>query len=499
MFNLRGNCRTSGEQRRKEAGNVFGEGSRTPIAITILVRKPKKGSNDLASILYRDIGDYLTREDKLRTIQDLGSILSDKMRLSSIEPNEVGDWINQRDGLFDTFIPLGDKNVKNMNTIFAPSYSCGVKTNRDSWVYNYSRQALERNIASMIGFYNNHVHKFEQDSNKAEFEFDAQKISWSDSLKQGVLKHIRLHCHPECITTAMYRPFCKQMFFNYKPILERTYQIPRLFPSPQSRNLVICVSGVGARTFSVFITDTIPDLHILESGTQCFPLYWYEKNEHEMLSLFDQKAGEYSRRDAITDFILHRVRTQYGPRTTKEDVFYYVYGLLHAREYRERFASDLQKSLPRLPLVEDTKAFKAFAAAGRKLAALHLDYESIEPHPSVIIEDDAAAPTVRQMRFGKTNGKEDRSVIVYNDKIRIFNIPLRAYDWQVNGKSPIEWIMERYSVTVNRDSQIRNDPNDWCREHGQPRYILDLIGRIVNVSIQTLDLMASLPPLSFKT
>ena len=497
VFNLRGNQRTSGELSRKEGGKIFGSGSRTPIAITILVRKPNHIGT--AAIHYEAVTDYLSREEKLSLVSERGSMLSDKMRLSSIEPNEVGDWINQRDGLFDTFIPLGDKDDKSTKTVFVPYYSRGCASARDAWVYNYSRQALERNMASMIGFYNNHVHKFEHDSNNAEFEFDAQKISWSDSLKQGVLKHIRLHYHPECITTAMYRPFCKQMFFNYKPILERTYQIPRLFPTPQSRNLVICVSGVGARTFSVFITDTIPDLHILESGTQCFPLYLYEKNEHEMLSLFDQKAGEYSRRDAITDFILHRVRTQYGPRTTKEDVFYYVYGLLHAREYRERFASDLQKSLPRLPLVEDTKAFKAFAAAGRKLAALHLNYESVEQHPSVIIENAAASPNVQQMRFGKTNGEEDRSVIVYNDKIRILNIPLRAYDWQVNGKSPIEWIMERYAVTVNRDSQIRNDPNDWCREHGQPRYILDLIGRIVNVSIQTLDLMASLPPLSFKT
>ena len=328
--------------------------------------------------------------------------------------------------------------------------------------------------------------------------YDPTQISWSTNLIETVQRGQLANFQHERIAIGMYRPFYKQYVYRGEKFINRRGQFDQFFPTPQSRNLVICVSGVGACTFSAFIADTIPDLHILESGTQCFPLYWYEKNEHELLSLFDQVEGEYSRREAITDFILQRVRTQHGPRTTKEDVFYYVYGLLHAREYRERFASDLQKSLPRLPLVEDTKAFKAFAAAGRKLAALHLNYESVEQHPSVIIENAVASPNVQQMRFGKTNGKEDRSVIVYNDKIRIFNIPLRAYDWQVNGKSPIEWIMERYAVTVNRDSQIQNDPNDWCREHGQPRYILDLIGRIVNVSIQSLDLMASLPPLSFK-
>ena len=172
---------------------------------------------------------------------------------------------------------------------------------------------------------------------------------------------------------------------------------------------------------------------------------------------------------------------------------------MHSQEYRQRFANNLKKGLARIHLAATTQDFKTFVKAGRKLADLHLNYESIEPHPSVIIENDSDAPTVQQMRFGKSNGEEDKSIIHFNDTTRIINIPLRAYDWQVNGKSPIEWVMERYAVTVNRDSQIRNDPNDWCREHGQPRYILDLIGRIVNVSIQTLDLMASLPPLSFKT
>lgn len=458
-----------------------------------------------ARIYYRDIGDYLTREDKLRTIQDLGSILSDKMGLSSIEPNEVGDWINQRDGLFDTFIPLecNEKFNSQSASVFVVN-SRGLETARDSWVYNSSRDHLLVATKRMVEYYNSQVQSYLNRTNKAikakDFiNYDPTQISWSTNLIESVQRGQLVNFQHERISIGMYRPFYKQYVYRGEKFINRRGQFDQFFPTPQSRNLVICVSGVGARTFSAFITDTIPDLHILESGTQCFPRYWYEKNEHEMLSLFDQGEGEYSRREAITDFILQRVRIQYGPRTTKEDVFYYVYGLLHAREYRERFASDLQKSLPRLPLVEDTKAFKAFAAVGRKLAALHLNYESVEPHPSVIIENDAASPTVRQMRFGKANGAEDKSVIIYNDKIRIINIPLRAYDWQVNGKSPIEWIMERYASTVNKDSQIRNDPNDWCRGHGQPRYILDLIGRIVNVSIQTLDLMAALPPLSFKT
>ena len=487
VFNLRGNQRTSGELSRKEGGKIFGSGSRTPIAITILVRKPNHIGN--AAIHYEAVTDYLSREEKLSLVSERGSMLSDKMRLSSIEPNEVGDWINQRDGLFDTFIPLGDKNAKNMNTIFAPSYSCGVKTNRDSWVYNYSRQALERNMASMIGFYNNHVHKFEHDSNNAEFEFDAQKISWSDSLKQGVLKHIRLHYHPECITTAMYRPFCKQMFFNYKPILERTYQIPRLFPTPQSRNLVICVSGVGVtKEFSCIIVDTIPDLELI-GKSQCFPLYWYEKNE---LSLFDKGNEDYRRHSGISDFILQRAREEYGPKVTHEDVFFYVYGLLHSPDYRKRFSSDLKKTLARIPLVATAQDFKAFVKAGRKLADLHLNYETGPLCSQLIITGDKTNNLkVSKMRFPS---KDDKGTILFNDSIKIENIPMAAYEYVVNGKSAIEWVMERYAVTTNADSGIVNDPNLWS---DNPRYILDLVSRVIQMSVETQKLVASLPKLQF--
>ena len=311
-------------------------------------------------------------------------------------------------------------------------------------------------------------------------------------------KHRKTVFESSHICTATYRPFCKQHLYFDKMWNDMVYQIPRLFPTPQSKNLVICVSGANIRRpFSCLITDVIPDLHIFDEGTQCFPLYWYEKNECDQLSLFDSGKDEYKRHSGLSDFIVQRAREEYGPIVTAEDVFYYVYGFLHSQEYRQRFANNLKKGLARIHLAATTQDFKTFVKAGRKLADLHLNYESIEPHPSVIIENDSDAPTVQQMRFGKNNGEEDKSIIHFNDTIRIINIPLRAYDWQVNGKSPIEWIMERYAVTLNKDSRIRNDPNDWCREQDNPRYILDLVGRIVNVSLQTLDIIQALPKLSF--
>ena len=492
MFNLRGNCRTSGEQRRKESGNVFGEGSRTPISITILVRKPKKAPDELAAILYKDIGDYLTREDKLKAIKDFGSMLSASIGLSSIAPNEAGDWINQRDGLFESFIPLGDKDNKSAKSVFLPFYSRGVATAKDCWCYNFSAVELGRNMRRTVAHYMDCLDK--------KPVYDAAKISWGRSMLQAHDKHRKTAFESSHICTATYRPFCKQHLYFDKMWNDMVYQIPRLFPTPQSKNLVICVSGANIRRpFSCLITDAIPDLHIFDEGTQCFPLYWYEKNECDQLSLFDNGKNEYKRHSGLSDFIVQRTREEYGPKVTAEDVFYYVYGFLHSQEYRQRFANNLKKGLARIHLVATTQDFKTFVKAGRKLAALHLNYESIEPHPSVIIENDSDAPKVQQMRFGKSNGEEDKSIIHFNDAIRIINIPLRAYEWQVNGKSPIEWVMERYAVTVNKDSQIRNDPNEWSKEIGQPRYILELIGRIVNVSILTLDLIAALPPLSFKT
>ena len=503
MFNLRGNQRTSGELSRKEGGKIFGSGSRTPISITILVRKPNHTGS--AAIHYEAVADYLSREEKLALVSERGSMLSDKMSLSSIAPNQAGDWINQRDGLFETFIGLAPEKKYDIksSTVFVIN-SRGLETSRDSIVYSSCLSDITNNVRDMISRYNKQREEFHSVENKVKdllsFIHDEDaRIIWTRGTRRNCENNVIYSFDESNIRTGIYRPFFKQHVYVSAQANEYVNHWLRFFPTPQSRNLVICVPGVGTKKgFMPFIVDTIPDVQLQFNG-QCFPLYYYEKNDRDVLSLFDSGKDEYVRRDAITDFILQRAREEYGPRTTKEDVFYYVYGILHAKEYRERFAADLQKSLPRLPLVEETKTFRAFVSVGKKLASLHLNYESIEPHPSVIIENDSAAPMIEQMRFGKSNGVEDKSIIHFNDAIRIINIPLRAYDWQVNGKSPIEWVMERYAVTVNRDSQIRNDPNEWCKEIEQPRYILELIGRIVNVSIQTLDLIAALPPLSFKT
>ena len=483
VFNLRGNQRTSGELSRQEGGKIFGSGSRTPISITILVREPNHIGN--ATIHYEAVADYLSREEKLTIVSERGSILSAKMKLSSIVPNEAGDWINQRDGLFDTFIPLGDKDDKTARTVFLPLYSRGIATAKDCWCYNFSSAKLEKNMRLTMSHYMDCLNK--------DPVYDSTKISWGRSMLQAHDKHRKTEFECSHVCTATYRPFCKQYLYFDRLWNDMVYQIPRLFPTPQSKNLVICTAGVGAKTFSTLITDQIPDLHVLESGTQCFPLYVFEKNDRDALSLFDNDSVEYTRRSAITDFILGRAREAHGPKISSEDVFYYVYGILHSYEYRKRFSADLIKALPRIPFDLSTQDFKSFVKAGRKLAELHLNYETGPLCQQLIItgDDDPSKLKVTKMRFPS---KENKGTILFNESVKIENIPMVAYDYVVNGKSAVEWIMERYAVTKNSDSGIVNDPNLWS---DNPRYILDLVSRVIQMSVETQKIVVGLPKLNF--
>ena len=493
VFNLRGNCRTSGEMRRKEGGNVFGLGSRTPIAITLLVKRPgKKGQ---ASIFYHDIGDYIPQNDKLKLIKELGSMCNPAMELSSITPNKDNDWVNQRDGVFETFIPIGDKESKSEKTVFVPWYSCGVKTNRDPWVYNFSKAKVNSNISSMIAIYNEHVERFKNSSDKS-ITYSSSIISWSGTLEDHAKKMIPIEYHREQITEAMYRPFCKQAFYYDKPVLERTYQLPRIFPEPQSSNLVICCSGIGVtKEFSCIIANTIPDLELI-GKSQCFPLYYFEKQDIQRQGEFDfgegkSSEGDYIRRDGISDFILKRCR-ELNPKITKEDIFYYVYGLLHSPDYRQRFSADLKKSLPYIPLPEIISTFKAFQNIGRKLADIHLNYETHPMCQDVLVRgENSGNYRVERMRF---ISKNDKRTIIFNDFIQIENVPLKAYDYVLNGKSAIEWVMERYAITTDKASGIVNDPNQWS---DNPRYILELLLRIIQVSVDTVALVSHLPHWEF--
>ena len=514
VFNLRGNQRTSGELSRKEGGKIFGSGSRTPIAITILVKKPK-ASDDTACIYYHDIGDYLSREEKLRIIRNMGDICNPLMQWVTITPDQHGDWFNKRSEQFKLFTPLGDKDdKKNKKTFFVPYYSNGLKTNRDAWCYNSNRSTLKQNIISSINFYNSEVDRF-QAAHKEHSEiiakdfinYDPTKFAWDAAQKETDLPKGRKYVFEDSsIRESLYRPYFRQYGYINRSLNNRVYQLPLLFPTPNHRNLVICVSGIGVtKDFSCIITDILPDLELI-GKSQCFPLYWYDDSTADIADLFSapqSDADRYVRRDGVTDWILSTARKQYGSRVTKEDIFYYVYGILHAPDYRTTFAADLKKSLPRLPLVESPDDFWAFSRAGRSLAELHLGYEHVEPYAGcrtlyspLTNRGGEISYLVEKMRFGKLDSKTaDKRVIHYNAGITIENIPLEAYDYVVNGKSAIEWVMERYAVKTDSASQITNDPNDWGREHDDPKYIYNLLLRIITVSLETMKIVRSLPKL----
>ena len=503
VFNLRGNQRTSGELSRKEGGKIFGSGSRTPIAITFLVKNPAKPAGK-ATIYYRDIGDYLSREEKLALVRKYGSFANPNMQWQVLQPNEHGDWVTYRNDVFETFTPMAPQNKFDATAkSFFSTYAIGVATNRDAWVYNFSQKNLESNMRRMIDFYNQQQEFLKEAKNKNSgvkdedyIDTTPQKISWTRALRRDFTRGIKHSFSAKTMTRGVYRPFCKQNLYFHKPFIESPGLSSALFPSPVSQNLLICVSAaVSTKNLSVLMTDCVSDLHF-NGDTQCFPLYYYEEQAKQSPSLFDAGADtEYIRRDGVSDFILERARRQYGKTVTKEDIFYYVYGFLHSPEYRETFSVDLKKSLPRIPLVEDVRHFWAFSKAGRALADLHVNYESVPAYPGLTVTGtESGFFTVEKMRFPQ---KGQKDTILYNSRITVSDIPPVAYEYVVNGKSAIEWIMERYQVTVHSESGIRNDPNDWAKEVGNPHYILDLLLSIVNVSVQTVEIVKGLPKLSF--
>lgn len=502
VYNLRGNQRTQGEKSRQEGGKIFGSGSRAPIAITVLVKNPK-AKNKKANIYYHDIGDYLTREEKLNKISKLKSVASTDFTQQVIKPNEHGDWLNQRSAAFSDFIPIGDKKyMLDCKTIFT-TYSKGLSTARDSWCYNYSLEELRSNINTTIDFYNKII---DDVLDKGIYSFNDSKtdISWSDVMKADFKKSKKYSFGQSNIRKAIYRPFCKTNVYFDRGINERQYQLTKLFNCIGLENKLLCITGIGTtKDFGILITDSLTDVQCL-ANDQCFPLYWYEENtadskQQDLFAASEDNEPQviYKRHDGITDFILNEARAAYKTNSvTKEDIFYYVYGLLHSPDYRKEFAADLKKMLPRIPLVDSAADFKAFSAAGRQLADLHLNYEKRQPPKEVEVEGDTGNNyLVEKMKF---KSKDDKTQIIYNNQITIKNIPLEAYGYVINGRSAIEWIMERYRVKIDKDSQIKNDPNDWAREHNDPRYILDLLLSIITVSLETVKIVNSLPKLKFE-
>ncbi len=482
VLNLRGNARTSGETFQKEGGKIFDSGSRATIAIIFFV---KDASVKNSAIHYYDIGDYLTREAKLNRLANFTNL--DAIKFETITPNNKGDWINQRNDTFDKLIPL-KRGKKLQNPSVFDINSNGVVSGRDPWVYNFSPNALMQNVQKCIDTYNADLERFNahfreafkqrtkgvksdqlyKQLNDQEITTDKTKIAWTRALKREFIKNKNLQeIHKDRIRLAMYRPFNKQWLYFDK--------LPKIFPDKDAQNVVINTSSMASRNFSCLIANEITDLQTM-ANTQAYPLYYYD----------DLGNRHY----AISGYALNLFRKHYGDNLiAEEEIFYYIYAILHHKGYLEKYKNSLTKEDPRIALSED---FKELSILGKELAKLHLNYESGEMHASVEYKTLMNAEEKGYYDVEKMTKKGD--CIHYNKNIAITKIPKKAFEYVVNGKSAIDWVIERYKKTTDKDSLIENNPNDYAGG----KYVFELLCRVIKLSEKSVDLIEKISEKRFE-
>ena len=499
VLNLRGNQRTQGERSRQEGGKVFGQGSRAPVAITILVRNPD-ANHESCRILYHDIGDYLTREKKLAILREAGSI-SGIEDWQMITPDRHHDWVGQRDEAFQKLYPVGSKEAKagQTNEAIFRLFSNGYKTSRDAYVYNFSRDACAENAHKMVHDYAEALRELQEAGTKAP-DLDnvvsrhTSNVRWDRELKNNLRRHKAVTYSTDRVWATQYRPFIKQHCYVDYVLVSNKYQMDSIFPAVDTDNHAICVPGIGStKPFSTLVVNTMPDIQLMFNG-QYFPRYRCERDQQGsdgQGELYDGKG--LKRIDNITDAALSAFQTRYGDSTiTKNRIFDYVYGILHAPDYRKRFANDLAKGLPRIPLAPD---FRAFAKAGSALAAIHLSYETCQKYPLNIEFTRPGEPKLEHYQIGERAMKfadDQKTVLIINDHIRLCDIPAATHQYQVNGRTPLQWLIDRYRITRDKESGIVNDPNGWFND---PQDLITAFRRIVYVSVETVRIVEGLPEL----
>ncbi|MGN8437874.1 type ISP restriction/modification enzyme [Helicobacter pylori] len=488
VLNLRGNARTSGEERKKQGDGIFDSGSRVTVAIIFFV---KDESVQNSAIHYYEVEDYLKREAKLHLLAGFENL--DSVSFKEITPNDKGDWINQRNDDFEKLIPLKrDKKLKIFDTIFDLN-SNGVGSGRDPWVYNFSQKRLMQSVQNCIDTYNADLKRFNERYREAfkqrtqgvkkavlykhlndkEITTDKTKIAWTRSLKKGFIKNENLpESGMERVRLALYRPFNKQWLYWDKTWNEEQYQLPKIFPDKSVRNVVI---NTTTRNFCSLIGDAIPDTHFI-GDVNAYPLYYY-----------DDLGNRYN---AISGYALNLFRRHYKDNAiVEEEIFYYIYAVFHHKGYLEKYKNSLAKETPRIALSED---FKELSVLGKELAKLHLNYESGEMHESVKHNLLENAEVEGYYDVVKMTKKGDR--IIYNNHITITQIPQKAFDYVVNGKSAIDWVIERYSITTDKDSLIENNPNHYAGG----KYVFELLCRVITLSVKSVDLIEKISEKRFE-
>lgn len=505
IYNLRGNSRTTGDVAKREGGNVFNV--RVGVSIFIGIKDPQSAGP--CKILYSEMLDGQTRDEKLARLTD---DRLDAIEWTAIKPNDEADWINQRSDDFVAWPAIGDKKNSHPIACFG-NYAYALLTARDAWVYNFSRLELASNVRQTIDFYNSEVDRLENAPAagvstpvKDAVSFDSSQISWTLCLLTKAERRQRLRYAPAHVTLSTYRPFCRQNLYFDRDLNRSVGQLPSMFPTPQHANIAIATTGPGAAMdFAVLMVGLVPDLSIFGSQTnnQTYSRWTYEKVETDDVG-FDFGSAQvgvdeqgYRRVDNVTDGILKVYREAVGEQVSKDDIFYFVYGQLHDPDYRNKYAADLKKMLPHIPTPDSAERFNAVADIGRQLADLHLNYEEVEPYPlDVQLRSGASASNRETWRVEKMKwkSKTDRSAIIYNAVVTIAGIPDAAHNYMLGSRTALEWLIDRYQVKSDKASGIVNDPNDWCDEHDDPTYIVDLIKKVTTVSVRTVELVGQLTP-----
>ncbi|GAA9145365.1 DEAD/DEAH box helicase family protein [Helicobacter pylori] len=490
VLNLRGNARTSGETFKKEGGKIFDSGSRATITIIFFV---KDTSVKDSAIHYYDIGDYLKREEKLNRLAHFTDL--DEIPFETITPNNKGDWINQRNDAFDKLIPL-KRDKKSQNPSVFDINSGGVASGRDPWVYNFSPNALMQNVQKCIDTYNADLKRFNahfreafkqrakgvksaelyKHLNDKEITTDKTKIAWVQNLKNQLIKGKKLDdFSQEKISVSLYRPFNKQYFYYERELSWSFYLMKKIFPDKDAQNVVINTGVGNGKNFSALVSDCISSCDLI-SHNQAYPLYYYD----------DLGNRHY----AISGYALNLFRRHYEDNLiAEEEIFYYIYAILHHKGYLEKYKNSLTKEEPRTALSQD---FKELSILGKELAKLHLNYESGEMHASVEYKTLMNAEEKGYYDVETMTKKGDR--INYNNHIAITKIPKKAFDYVVNGKSAIDWVIERYKKTTDKDSLIENNPNDY--KGG--KYVFELLCRVIKLSEKSVDLIEKISEKRFE-
>ncbi len=490
VLNLRGNTRTSGETCKKEGGKIFDSGSRATIAVIFFV---KDTSVKDSAIHYYDIGDYLKREEKLHRLANFTDL--DAIKFETIIPNNKGDWINQREDEFDKLIPLKrDKKLQNPSVFDINSN--GVTSGRDPWVYSFSPDALMQNVQKCMDTYNADLKRFNahfreafkqrtkgvksaelyKQLNDKEITTDKTKIAWSDNLKNHLIKNTNLQeSRKECARLALYRPFSKQWLYWDKDLIHRQRQFSKIFPNKHAQNVVINTGVGNGKDFSTLVSDCISSCDLILHN-QTYPLYYYD----------DLGNRHY----AISGYALNLFRKHYEDNSiAEEEIFYYIYAILHHKGYLEKYKNSLTKEDPRIALSED---FKELSVLGKELVKLHLNYESGEMHTSV--EYKTLMNAEEEGYYDVETMKKIGDRIHYNNYIAITKIPKKAFDYVINGKSAIDWVIERYKKTTDKDSLIENNPNDY--KGG--KYVFELLCRVIKLSEKSVDLIEKISEKRFE-